>query len=25
MKKFDGYWIAHGYGKTGLTIENLNK
>lgn len=25
MKKFDEYWIAHGYGKTGLTIENLDQ
>lgn len=25
MKKFDGYWIAHGYGQTGLTIENLEQ
>jgi integrase/recombinase XerD len=23
MKKFDDYWIAYGYKKTGLTIENL--
>lgn len=24
MKKFDDYWIAHGYKNTGLTAENLN-
>lgn len=24
MKKFDDYWLGHGYGETGLTAENLS-
>ena len=25
MEKFDQYWNSHGYGDTGLTIENLSE
>ena len=24
MKKFDVYWLEHGYGETGLTVDNLS-